>query len=223
LRRRNTPSFSLDSLTPSDYIFTAFLQKTVEFLRKNGIFGHLTLSFFQRCAPEIGGKEVSVLRINISKLSEGAHHHSLQATPAEIGLDSRFTKEVNVEATLDKSSRQLYLRVDFKTGGVFTCDRCLEEFEREISSGYSLVYVTDGRAGGGDDEVQVISPDSNFIDLGEDVRQFAVLALPQKTLCREDCAGLCPTCGTNLNRTKCSCQLDQADSSFSSLRKIIRN
>jgi uncharacterized protein len=174
--------------------------------------------------PDIWGEAVSVLRINISKLSEGAHHRSLQATPEEIGLDSRFTKEIKVEATLEKTSRQLYLRVEFKTGGVFTCDRCLEEFEREVLSGYGLVYLTEDHAEAGEnEEVQVISPDTNYIDLGEDVRQFAILALPQKMLCREDCAGLCSTCGTNLNRARCDCAHEQPDSRWSQLQKILKN
>jgi uncharacterized protein len=167
------------------------------------------------------GEAVSILKINISKLPEGAHQRSLQATPDEIGLDSRFTKEVLVESTLEKTSRQLYVRTEFKTGGVFTCDRCLEDFEREVSSGFGIVYVTDSDGAGSDsEEVQVITPDTNIIDLGEDVRQYAVLALPPKMLCRDDCAGLCPRCGTNLNRAKCGCDKDEVDSRWSGLEKL---
>jgi uncharacterized protein len=167
------------------------------------------------------GEAVSVLRINISKLPEGAHQRSLQATPEEIGLDSRFTKEVLVESTLEKTSRQLYVRTEFKTGGVFICDRCLEEFEHEVASGFGIVYVTDSDGAENDsDEVQVIAPDTNTIDLGEDVRQYAVLALPPKMLCRNDCAGLCPRCGTNLNRAKCDCGKDEVDSRWSGLQKL---
>jgi len=111
---------------------------------------------------------VSILKINISKLPEGAHQRSLQATPDEIGLDSRFTKEVLVESTLEKTSRQLYVRTEFKTGGVFTCDRCLEDFECEVSSGFGIVYVTESDGAGSDsEEVQVITPDTNTIDLGK--------------------------------------------------------
>jgi uncharacterized protein len=164
---------------------------------------------------------VSVLKINISKLPEGTHQRSLQATPGEIGLDSRFTKEVLVESTLEKTSRQLYVRTEFKTGGVFTCDRCLEEFEREISSGFGTVYVTDSDGAESDrEDVQVITPDTNTIDLGEDVRQYAVLTLPPKMLCRDDCAGLCPRCGTNLNRAKCDCDQAEVDSRWSGLQKL---
>jgi uncharacterized protein len=55
------------------------------------------------------------------------------------------------------------------------------------------------------------------------VRQFTILALPQKMLCREECAGLCPSCGTNLNRARCVCTGDQLDSRWASLQKIIKN
>jgi uncharacterized protein len=162
---------------------------------------------------------VSVLRINVSKLPEGTHRRSLQATAEEVGLDSRFTKDVQVEATLERTSRQLFLHVELKTGGVFTCDRCLEDFETDVSSAYSLVYVTDSPAAVADqEEVQVLSPEASTIDLGEDVRQFAILSLPQKMLCREDCAGLCPSCGTNLNRSLCQCPKEEVDSRLSGLQ-----
>ena len=167
---------------------------------------------------------MSILRINISKLSEGAHQHSLQVAPGEIGLDSRFTREVCVEAALENTSRQLYVQAEFKTGGVFTCDRCLEEFEREVSSRFGIVYVAEGRAEVIEDEdMRVLSPDANYIDLDEDVRQYAILALPQKTLCTEDCAGLCPTCGTNLNRARCECRNEAVDSPLSGLQKFTKN
>jgi len=167
---------------------------------------------------------VSVLRLNISKLSEGTHHHSLKATPEEVGLDSRFAKGLQIEATIQKTSRQLYMRVEIKTGGAFTCDRCLEEFQQDISPGYSVMFVTDQDAVGGDgEEVQVISPDSTHVDLAEDVRQFVVLGMPTKMLCREDCAGLCPTCGSNLNLGKCDCKSDETDSRWSELQKILKN
>ena len=167
---------------------------------------------------------MSVLRINISKLSEGTHHHSLKATPEEVGLDSRFTKELQIEATLQKTSRQLYMQVEIRTGGVFTCDRCLEEFQQDISSGYGVMFVSEQEAVEGDgEEVQVLSADSTHIDLADDVRQFVILGLPQKMLCREDCAGLCPTCGSNLNLGKCDCKHDETDTRWSELQKILKN
>jgi uncharacterized protein len=168
---------------------------------------------------------VSSLRINISNLSEGTHERTLEASPKEIGLDNRFSKTVHLEVGLEKTSRQLYVRVQLRTGGVFTCDRCLDDFDNTITSSYSVIYVTDGRAAAERDaaEVQVIPPDAGYIDLGEDVRQYAILALPQKMLCREECAGLCPLCGANLNRGTCDCRPGEVDARWSDLRRLLKN
>ncbi len=142
----------------------------------------------------------------------------------EVGLDSRFTKEVLVEATLEKTSRQLYLSADIKTGGVFTCDRCLEDFDTDVSLTYSVLYVADSPEAVADqEEVQVLSPEASAIDLGEDVRQYTILSLPHKVLCRDDCAGLCPSCGTNLNKGSCQCQKEQVDSPLSGFQRFLKN
>lgn len=167
---------------------------------------------------------MSELIINISKLSLGHHYRSLEAEPANIGLDARFNRTVRVDASLEKSNRQLLLRVQFTTGGLFTCDRCLDEFQQEVSSSYAIVYVTGNEPVEGEyAEVQVISPDTNTIDLGEDVRQYAILALPLKMLCREDCAGLCPVCGVNMNRTVCLGHEDEMDPRWAVLKYIQKN
>lgn len=168
---------------------------------------------------------LSELRINISNLSEGIHHRSLETEPAEIGLDSRFEKKVSVSATLEKTSRQLFLQADVRTGGVFNCDRCLEDFRKDVSCAFTIVYVSDGRAAAEleDKDVQIISPGTNLIDIGEDVRQYAILALPQKLLCKEDCAGLCPSCGSNLNRGSCSCVREEMDPRWEELKKFLEN
>ena len=169
------------------------------------------------------GEPVSTLSLNISNLSEGVHQRTLEASPGEVGLDGRFSGPTVVSATLEKTSRQLFLTVEFTTEAVFTCDRCLEEFRKELGGKYQLVYVADERAQAGieDDEVQLLSPDANTIDLTEDVRQFILLALPQKTLCREDCAGICPVCGVNQNQTPCDCEVGETDPRWEGLKKLL--
>ncbi len=169
---------------------------------------------------------MSELLINISKLSLGHHARSLEAQPGDVGLDSRFTQPIRVEAALEKSTRQLYMRVRITTGALFTCDRCLGEFPREVTAGYAIVYVMGEQSAErpiGGEEIQMITPDTNVIDLGEDVRQFTLLALPQKSLCRDECEGLCPTCGVNKNRSSCSCHEEEVDPRWAALKQIQKN
>jgi len=160
-------------------------------------------------------------------LSEGKHHHSLSTEPSDIGLDKRFNRTVKVEANLEKSNRQLLVQVDSQCGGTFLCDRCLEEFEQSVESHYSILSVQ-GQAAPSDseetqEEVQYLPAEANMIDLGEDVRQYLVLSLPLKVLCKEDCAGLCPFCGTNKNRANCSCTVEETDPRWADLKRFLNN
>jgi len=154
------------------------------------------------------------LRIRISQLSNGLHEYHLRGNTGEIGLDPNFARVVDVDATLDKTPRQLYLRAAVRTSGVFQCDRCLEEFDQPLSSSYNMFYVFDelDTTRFPADEVQVIGVDTPNIDLGEDVRQVVILSVPLKLLCKEDCKGLCPRCGANRNHQACDCR-EMTDSS----------
>ena len=58
------------------------------------------------------------------------------------------------------------------------------------------------------------------IDLDEVLREQFYLALPMKPLCREDCAGLCPQCGTNRNTGTCSCETEPEDPRLAPLRRL---
>jgi len=62
-----------------------------------------------------------------------------------------------------------------------------------------------------------IIDEHHVLDLTEAIRQYAVLALPMKPLCRKDCAGLCPNCGHNLNRGSCDCLAHEIDPRWSKL------
>ncbi len=170
---------------------------------------------------------MSSLRINISKLSEGKHHHSLSTEPSDLGLDKRFVRKVSTEVDIEKSNRQLLVQVESESGGMFLCDRCLDEFQRDVQARYTILYVQGeqepDRAEEVQEEVQYLSVDTNIIDLGEDVRQFLILSLPLKMLCKEDCAGLCPVCGINKNKATCSCTVQESDPRWAELKKLMNN
>lgn len=170
---------------------------------------------------------MSSLRINISGLSEGLHSYDLSSPAGELGLDERFDATVRVAVELEKTHREIFLRAHVQSEGSFSCDRCLESFRRLVEASYELVYLLasqeQGRAGEKDLEVQVLSPDMNILDLGDDARQFLVLKLPIKILCKDDCAGLCPSCGTNLNHAACTCAVEATDPRWDALKKLDMN
>jgi uncharacterized protein len=57
--------------------------------------------------------------------------------------------------------------------------------------------------------------------LNEAIRQYALLARPVKPLCWEDCAGICQTCGQNLNQEPCSCPAPEIDPRWSKLTELL--
>jgi len=99
----------------------------------------------------------------------------------------------------------------FATRIELTCARCLEPVEREVRSQFDLPYRPVA-AVAREPEVNLAEEDTEVgfyvgdgLFLADVLAEQVHLALPMKTLCREDCRGLCPRCGANLNRESCRC------------------
>lgn len=86
------------------------------------------------------------------------------------------------------------LIVDLEVSGnlSYTCGRCLEGFRTEFKKALKLTYMID--------------PSTQVVELTTDIREEILLDLPIKPLCRQDCKGLCPVCGKNLNEGPCVCK-----------------
>jgi DUF177 domain-containing protein len=106
------------------------------------------------------------------------------------------------------------------------CSRCLERFAYPVAQELDLFYLP--RVAGldaeedaelSDRELVVSYYEGTRIDLGEMLREQLLLALPMKRLCRPECAGLCPGCGTNRNRSTCTCV--SVDEHFSPFAKLV--
>jgi uncharacterized protein len=60
-----------------------------------------------------------------------------------------------------------------------------------------------------------------MLDLAEAIREYALLEMPMQVFCREDCKGLCPTCGADLNEGPCDCRNDEGDERFAALKSLL--
>jgi uncharacterized protein len=112
------------------------------------------------------------------------------------------------------------------------CGRCLELYTASLDQELDLFYLphVPGQLEEQEDDVALSDRDvvvgyyeGERLDLGEVVREQLFLALPLKPLCREDCRGLCPTCGKNLNTGACGCPPPETpeDPRLSPLRGLI--
>lgn len=110
------------------------------------------------------------------------------------------------------------------------CSRCLEPLTLPIEARLEEEYrptidVETGRPvrrlpDEQDDDTTFTVDHNHMIDLNESVRQALLVALPMKPLCREDCAGLCPQCGANLNEADCGHEMEPADSRWAGLEEL---
>jgi uncharacterized protein len=166
------------------------------------------------------------MKINISKLSDGEHNYTFITKPSELEIDERrFNKPVYVEVTLEKSRRQIFLKANVYTVGRFQCDRCVEDFDLVLENSYRMYYVYSEEESKKyePDEVMVITPETNEIEISDDVRQMVLLSVPMKLLCYEECLGLCPRCGKNLNFEVCTCKVEEIDPRWAPLLKLMED
>ena len=164
------------------------------------------------------------MKINISNLSQGTHEYELSKDALDLGLEQNFIGDVVAKVTVEKSSRQMLLRGGVISNANFQCDRCLDEFKQHISPTFQTLYVWNYDDRAENDEVRILAPDKNIIDISDDVRDAVVLAVPLKLLCKEECAGLCPRCGKNLNHTAdgiCDCAPKEADPRWDKISGVV--
>ena len=98
------------------------------------------------------------------------------------------------------------------------CDRCAELIrEKKSLHFHHLLLLAQEEQEEDGDYVRI--PDGQ-LDVGELAREDLILSLPTRFLCREDCKGLCPVCGKNLNRGECTCLEKKVDPRMEILRKF---
>jgi uncharacterized protein len=108
------------------------------------------------------------------------------------------------------------------------CTRCLTLFTKTVSAPlrelfYPIIDVETGvpLPAPTNDDLSYPLDHNHVLDLREAIRQNLLLELPMKTLCREDCPGLCPQCGKNLSEGPCDCEFEVEDDRFTSLRQLL--
>jgi uncharacterized protein len=133
---------------------------------------------------------------------------------------------VALHGRIDKSGESYLLRGQLRGALGTACSRCLEPAAVELDVPVVVSYEEtdeDGEESAADDEDgDVRSFTGGEIDLGPELRDEILLALPIGPLCRPDCAGICSVCGGNRNANPCDCEAKQrmASSKLSALKDL---
>jgi len=116
------------------------------------------------------------------------------------------------EVQLLRTGRGILVTGSLKTTVKSICSRCLEEFDCTLTLDIEEEYFPNTDRPMAEEIEGFVIDESHVLDLTEAIRQHTLLTLPMKPICREDCAGLCPNCGHNLNRGPCYCARETRES-----------
>ena len=152
-------------------------------------------------------------KIDPSELEPDIPSHGLAEALSFVGRARRNGKGVVVKGNLAGSVRT-------------QCSRCLGDFEAPVNMDVDTMFLP--RSECEDDEVEIANDDDeNFsfydgdsIDLLREIKDLIIVSLPIKSICGDDCKGLCSHCGADLNAGPCRCGGESAPSPFDKLKEL---
>ncbi len=133
--------------------------------------------------------------------------------------DICFKSPVGITGTVLNIGGSLELAAKAEAVIEYACDRCLDSFERPFECSFEEVLKKEDLAHE-DENPDAIYFQGSSVELDEIVLNNIILSLPLKNLCSEDCKGLCPQCGQNLNYGECKCDTRPTDPRFDVLDKF---
>jgi uncharacterized protein len=148
-----------------------------------------------------------MLRIDLRALERGPVETAgalASDDPLFEGLDFTLGEPVRVSGELAVAGPDQYFwRGELQTRVRGECRRCLAPVEASVAAPLGVLFTTDPQTD--DPSAWVIAPRAMELDLRPTIREELILSAPAYLLCRDDCRGLCPGCGQDLNQGSCTC------------------
>lgn len=184
------------------------------------------------------------MRIAVEDIREGVSTLEFACGSESIGLEAEgvcFTDPVTARLELFKQRDKVYVKAELSVAIELECARCLSPVNRTLEGTLEIQYrplpmkgVRSFRNPGGSrgqsslemaqyplDDIGIGYYPDEYIDMSGDFRESLLLELPTKVVCSEDCKGLCPQCGQDLNEEKCNCCSEPEEVRASKLADLI--
>ena len=141
--------------------------------------------------------------------------------PVEVLGDMVQFQDVHAEGEyLCSGEARISLRAAVSATADTRCSRCLEPVSIPVKANVEAVFDRQPDP----EDPDLYSFTASTVELTDAVRDALLLELPLRVLCSEDCKGLCPVCGINLNKDTCTCQEGaEVINPFSALKNIVLN
>jgi len=169
------------------------------------------------------------MKIDVLALKEGENSLEFKESASGLGLcdlPAESKSEILVSLTLHRRNDEIV--VLGKASGVVSeeCSRCLGHKDRKFSVEFEVFCDKIGAhkkkppSDEEEGETYLAHHDGKTLEIGPVVREAIVLSSPIKALCGDECKGLCPVCGVNLNEQTCHCAAGKPDTRWSILEKL---
>ena len=169
------------------------------------------------------------MRIELENLERGGGSFARTYQPNELTFDDhdlRLLEPVEVSGRIRRKAGEVELRGKLATKVALPCRRCLKSVELPIEVEFSerfapsVAWKDEEQHELQQEDLDLAVFDGAGIELDDLVREEVILAMPGHTLCREECQGLCPHFGTDLNASACDCAEKQIDSRWEKLKDM---
>jgi len=168
------------------------------------------------------------MNIVVAQISEDEelriHHLYPDGEPGLIGEESHLIGQTEVRLQASRAGEKVGLVGSVSAVVEFECDRCLAPLSVPVEQSFDLIYVPPLGVGEehelGENDLSLGFYQEGIIDVDDLAREQIELALPMARLCTEDCRGLCPECGANLNLDECACVEGLADPRWAALTEL---
>jgi uncharacterized protein len=143
-------------------------------------------------------------------------------TPEDVSLSCTATSRLS----LHKVGTEVVITGRLKADMDLQCSRCLRDFRQTIDIPVNVVYHPIEEAGVErhalkDDEMDMGFYRGEELDLRELLKEQVILNVQMKPLCNEQCKGICPKCGTDLNTGQCGCGGKEVDPRLEALKNLL--
>ena len=166
-------------------------------------------------------QEISVIKIKNNPGTQLSLKREFTIVPQDYGFaELELDEPVSLSGLVENSGKQLTVKAKLKAKCSLVCSRCGDRFVLplvcDFHEGYSQTPLADED---GENDIHQFFGDS--INPAAEILQKIFLELPMKVLCKEDCSGVCPDCGTNLNYGSCKCAAERIDPRLEKLKDFI--
>ena len=171
------------------------------------------------------------MQLDLTRYRRPVDHFTRTFEASEVGDEAdayRVVTPVSLAFEINKDKDRFRLIGTVAAELELPCSRCLEPFRLPVSSSFDLRYLPLPAATASADSEREVTEDDletsyyqdDQIDMNELLREQFYLVLPMKPLCRDECKGLCPSCGTNQNTETCACAPSWEDPRLAALRSL---